>query len=394
MRTAKIIVMFHGTGMTFRSFETYYEKKAIENEEEPKSYAKREMEERFGKEIWGPGIRGKLLPDNDTAFYNVEGPGMTDIGNLSIADAQRKGFEFIKREVEVGLRTRDNVIVKICGHSRGSVSASLVASRLQAFYEDEGRVEINLIVSDPYAGPINRLHKEMAEYDTKGSGNKKVSGIVIYSMGTQFNCTPMEIKNAEVIIMTTMGHNDSNNLIYDLPDLSDGIYIDIGGDIKEGKRRIISDGMSFKKYAPLIFLHEKRYSGRETILKRIIFEKLGLTAEGMESFLESLPNYQDEINKLTKKISSASNLTKLRQAVEYTLNLFGQDGNFFGIINTEGKFYTALTEIDQGLKNPAPLFENILERLERVGKLKKPFKRKIMEKIIDRIRTIAQNIVK
>jgi hypothetical protein len=170
--------------------------------------------------------------------------------------------------------------------------------------------EINLIVSDPYAGPINRLHKEMAEYDAKGSGTKEVSGIVIYSMGTQFNCTPMEIKNAEVIIMTTMGHNDSNDLIYGLSDLPNGIYIDIEGDMKGGKRRKIDDRMSFKKYAPLIFLHEKRYSGRETVLKKIIFEKLGLTAEDMESFVESLPNYQDEINKLTKKISSASNLTK------------------------------------------------------------------------------------
>jgi hypothetical protein len=44
--------------------------------------------------------------------------------------------------------------------------------------------------------------------------------------------------------------------------------------------------------------------------------------------------------------------------------------------------------LDQDLKKHDPSFENIIGKLERVEKSKKPFKGKIIEKIIDRIKTI------
>ncbi|GMB10540.1 MAG: hypothetical protein NkDv07_0357 [Candidatus Improbicoccus devescovinae] len=400
MDTYFIEAIFFGTCATFKNSSTYIAtlKAASDNRKnkyDAKEAAEQAVIDTYGEKIKDfPGVRMKTSGENIIEFTFI-GPGIFDIGRNSISTTSGKAVQLIKQEVDKNKDNFKEIIIKLMGRSRGGTTASLVTKKLKEEYEDEPSIKISLSTSDAYSGPLNRLQKKNRKFDVSKISSNHVRAVVVYSMGTQFNCTPMEINNADLIIITTLGHNDCHKLTNQFASSTlKGIFLDIDADmIYDTKRREIKI-KTLAKYLPLIFLHEKRYSNREKILTKVIFKKLGIQKKVMEDFLSSLPNYRDEMKKIETIISSASNLPKLKQACEYIIDIFFISPRFLNLVKSNGTVHKLLVSTKEILEDedttPEGKCDSIITAITAAKALhsKKPFKRKIIEQLIAQTKKI------
>lgn len=301
-------------------------------------------------------LKIKIINNKITATYTFQGPNLIDTGKTRIRKNVENAVKIFK-ELTKNEQLDDDIKIKITGHSRGGIAATLTYDKLRKKFHTHSS-KISLMVSDPYSGPLgigkktsidlNRRNKTLRSKIKWGktgktgdeqpkkeqsTNNLDNNTVVFYSMGTSFKCTPQKILNAKTIFICEAGHNASStyaNLYDDIKKLHPNLNIESGGvflltglkfikNEENGKllyhtnniicERITKDNLNY--CITKICEWEKSFHRRTRVLRDVIAKKLDLTETEIAN-LPSIGTWKKEFIREYRKSKELKN----RKAVE------------------------------------------------------------------------------
>lgn len=273
--------------------------------------------------------------------YTFQGPNLIDTGKTRIRKNVENAVKIFE-ELTKNEQLDDDIKIKITGHSRGGVAATLTYDKLRKKYPAYGN-KISLMVSDPYSGPLgigkktsidlNRRNNTLRSKRKRGktgkteevqdeqpkkeqsTNNLDNNTVVFYSMGTSFECTPQKILNAKTIFICEAGHNDTAkyaNIFKDIEKFKEAIFL-----LDKDLECTIITKKNLNDCITKICEWEKSFHRRTRVLRDVIAKKLDLTAEEIAK-LPSVGTWKSEFIKFKNLKKARKNRKKAKTKKEET----------------------------------------------------------------------------
>lgn len=268
--------------------------------------------------------------------YIFNGPGLFNLGKNSTEKTYKLAIEVISKVIDdfkVQYLPHVTFNINFTGHSRGAVTCSKVFNFIKRKYSSNEKITFSIKISDPYYGPSADGENISTKIDKSKSDNKNNLSTVVYAVKTMVNCTPQMVAKADIVIITNVGHNDSEVVNYDfLRPYKKGLYIaekTNSGYFKYIK--IAKTQESIQKFFDFVSKYGKFDIQRWRLFTVILIQKLKLTTMSDLKLLSNVnksfffPNVEKEFDKSLKSIKNAKNLDS---AFDKALNLFSSGGMF------------------------------------------------------------------